>query len=873
MKEIMRSQKKKYSSGSSCNTNRGSSSIGGGSDGRTFTSIRKKGRLKGVTSITLLLPALLLVVFLLPGFTSCSQCSGGEETAASGGGVEKTEPAEETKADQEEETAAVEDETVFKSTEETLSKGLISYYAGEVYVTDGGGERPAEIGEEVGAGATVSTMESSTCEIQFGNAAVVRLQENTVLQIDSLLSKEGDRNIKLTDKQGSVLSKVEKLAKGEKFGIKTQSMVCGVRGTQFVVTEVPEKETVLAVKEGKVAVLPSSLDTEGFEEALEVDADTAEKVSAKVDELAPVITDNRQLVIPFNKVAEIETKAREIVQDLAQKMEEETAEPEEIEVPQEVQDKVRAIFKASDIEDDDVQADSAEFASLTTMKPLPLPETGEEGSFKRVSITVTPPEASIFINGSFSGKTKAEALFPPDTTVAVEAFLEGYQRERLEIPVRLDGESAFSMSLTPEDETEETGDTAEAAEEVVEPVDVTFILNPAGAALTVNGSTVPGGEISGGRYTGSFMPGETITVAASAEGYNTKSARVTVGETSGQRVNLTLTKTIAGEFPASSSAIVGTVEASGGTTGLVIMADRYGVVSGFTQGGNLQWSVPTSNSPNENSPPVVLNGKVYFSGANEFVIIRADSGDVLHQEILSAEKKHAFGRRVAGYGSSVVYPVNGGLLLLNGSDGSRTKSITFPGGSRMTPAVKGSKAYLVNQEGEFLEVDLGSGEVTKTVATSAVQPIATQVKFDGSRAYFVGRNGTVVCIDTGSGSVVWEKRLEASRSVVVTSDLEVGGNGVYVFANGRIYGLSAASGNQLFSPLGGASGPPTYHAGYIIFGTVNKGVEVRNARSSTLVSGKNIDDLVSTRPKLIEDKLYIGTQSGKIFTLNTKDWL
>ena len=191
----------------------------------------------------------------------------------------------------------------------------------------------------------------------------------------------------------------------------------------------------------------------------------------------------------------------------------------------------------------------------------------------------------------------------------------------------------------------------------------------------------------------------------------------------------------------------------------------------------------------------------------------------------------------------------------------------------MTPAVKWSKAYLVNQEGKFLEVDLGSGSVTKTVATSAVQPIATQVKFAGERAYFVGRNGTVVCINTGSGSVVWEKRLESSRNVVVTSDLEVGGNGVYVYANGRIYGLSAASGNQLFSPLGGASGPPVYHEGHIIFGTVNKRVEVRNARSSSLISGKNIDDLVSTRPKLIEDKLYIGTQSGKIFTLNTKDWL
>ena len=819
--------------------------------------------------MTLLLPAFLLGMILLFGYTSCSQCSG----AAAGEAAEKTETAEETKA-VEEQTPAAEDETVFKSTEETLSKGLISYYAGDVYVTVAGEERFAEIGEEVGAGAVVSTMESSTCEIQFGNAAVVRLQENTILQIDSLLSKEGDRNIKLTDKQGSVLSKVEKLAKGEKFSVKTQSMVCGVRGTQFVVTEVPEKETVLSVKEGKVAVLPSSLDTEGFEAALNVDAETAEKVSVKVDELAPVITDNRQLVIPFNKVAEIETKAQEIVKDLAQQMEEEeTKGAEEIEVPEEVQEKVRAIFRASDIEDDDAQADSTEFASLTAMKSLPLPEKGEEGSFKRVSITVSPPEASIFINGSFSGKNKAEALFSPDTTVVVEAFLEGYRRERLEIPVSLDGESAFTISLSPAgDEVGETDKTDEAAEEI-EPVDVSFALNPANARLTVNGSVIPSGDITGGRYTGSFMPGETITVAASAEGYNTRTVRVTVGDTSGKRVGLTLTKTIAGEFPASSSAIVGTVEASRGTTGLVIMADRYGVVSGFTQGGTLQWSVPTSNSPNENSPPVVLNGKVYFSGANEFVIIRADSGDVLHQEILSAEKKHAFGRRVTGYGNSVVYPVNGGLLIVNGTNGSQTKSITFPGGSRMTPAVKWSKAYLVNQEGKFLEVDLGSGSVTKTVATSAVQPIATQVKFAGERAYFVGRNGTVVCINTGSGSVVWEKRLESSRNVVVTSDLEVGGNGVYVYANGRIYGLSAASGNQLFSPLGGVSGPPVYHEGHIIFGTVNKRVEVRNARSSSLISGKDIDDLVSTRPKLIEDKLYIGTQSGKIFTLNTKDWL
>ena len=136
---------------------------------------------------------------------------------------------------------------------------------------------PAEIGDLVTRANSVKTGPDSSCEIQFASTAVIRLQENTEIEIRRVSLAPDASKVGLKMVAGSVLAKVQKLSKQDSFSVATQSAVCGVRGTEFSVSTGDGTETVLAVKEGAVAVLPPSMDVESLmEQVADKGSDAAE---------------------------------------------------------------------------------------------------------------------------------------------------------------------------------------------------------------------------------------------------------------------------------------------------------------------------------------------------------------------------------------------------------------------------------------------------------------------------------------------------------------------------------------------------------------------------------------------------------------------
>ncbi len=182
------------------------------------------------------------------------------------------------------------------------TQGLVIFLSGDVEVLNNDDWYPLYIGDFVEVGNTVKVYENSFCELQFGDIAVVKIQESTELVMDSVFFEPGQTNITLNIITGSLLCKVDKLFGNEQFNVKTNSSVCGVRGTEFLVKE-DQSGTVLAVREGKVAILPASVDVDNLLDKIQGEKISAENVDEiiniinKIEESAYIVNENEEVFI------------------------------------------------------------------------------------------------------------------------------------------------------------------------------------------------------------------------------------------------------------------------------------------------------------------------------------------------------------------------------------------------------------------------------------------------------------------------------------------------------------------------------------------------------------------------------------------------
>lgn len=96
-----------------------------------------------------------------------------------------------------------------------------------------GVDSQAAIGMALGAGYTVLTA-SSSVELQLvPNGSALRLAPRTSFRIDSLAGEQESRTNSFSLISGKIRTVAAKLGTGERYTLRTQSAVCGVRGTDF----------------------------------------------------------------------------------------------------------------------------------------------------------------------------------------------------------------------------------------------------------------------------------------------------------------------------------------------------------------------------------------------------------------------------------------------------------------------------------------------------------------------------------------------------------------------------------------------------------------------------------------------------------------
>ncbi len=220
----------------------------------------------------------------------------------------------------------------------TPAKAVATTVVGKVTVAYPGTDPVAlNAGDEVTAGAVITTDAASAATIQLSEVGIVRISENSRLQMKALIAANGATELSL--ESGSVFSRVIKKP-GMEYRVQAPTLVASVRGTEFMVVAEGIYGGVL-VREGTVAVATPADKTE-------------QPVTVK--KRAAVSAEGKVVVIPQHRFEELVLE-KHALQPYIENLE--TKKPEEI----------QKVFKKVEIEERKIDNAIAEL-KLTAREKL-----------------------------------------------------------------------------------------------------------------------------------------------------------------------------------------------------------------------------------------------------------------------------------------------------------------------------------------------------------------------------------------------------------------------------------------------------------------------------------------------------------------------
>ncbi len=420
-------------------------------------------------------------------------------------------------------------------TASAVDSALITFVSGDAWLIDDGEEVYADIGDTLLPGVVLS-VESGYVELQAGTIGTIRVQENSRLRMDQITLAPDGSSVDVRVLSGRVLNKVERLAGNDSFNVRTETAVMGVRGTEFGVNVDPVTGTRVAVRTGRVAVVPAAADPQLLRERAAAAGEGAEVVEAairRLEEQAPVIEAEQEISIDETDqeeaaaaVVEVERVIEEVVQEQAAGRQIDTAAIEQrlntateetiTRTRETTEQRRQVITEASRQELQEI--DEVRFIPVAAVQPVLVP----------VVLRVDPPEAQIALNGRVVARGRFSSVYQGGEQLEFEITREGYEPFRLSVTVEEQRGRNWDIQLArlPQQVPEATP----------EPVDITVNIAtlPTSAQLLIDGQVV-----GTGTYSQQFAPGTELTIRAELEGYDPVEQRLLV-EDGVQPVRLTL---------------------------------------------------------------------------------------------------------------------------------------------------------------------------------------------------------------------------------------------------------------------------------------------------------------------------------------------
>lgn len=738
-------------------------------------------------------------------------------------------------------------------------EGLVTFLSGETEVLRSGSWQVLGIGDLIRQDESIRVAEDSFCEIQFGDFAVLRIEEETFVSIDTIVGAGEMSNIALNLSSGSLLCKVKRIGSNDAFTVLSPSMALGVRGTEFFVSTSDGRDFKTAVREGRLQVFPSAMDQNTIA-TLPGDSKAKVLMVNYILMKSIILQPNEEVTLTENEAAAVASGNAVI-----EKLLDAEAEAPEAQWEAAVADlsEVQGLISAPvPISDESVQY----LKKIDDIHEVDL--TGEEGDLVKVAVTSVPSEAMVLVDGRKEGLTPYAGVYPADTKLEFALRKPGYFARNVPVSFEKGGDMILKVTLEKDEEYVPPGDeTEEAKAPAPGKVRVAVTITPASAVIRKEGKSV-----GTGKYADQFEPGERVTLRLSDPLYDEREVEIEVGEDADQEYSYSLKlRALVRTIPVTNTRIAALFSTATGlaatdTSGNLILLDRE---------GNRISSLQVGIVAERETRPVVAGGRIYLLGAERLVVVDVQQERVIFNVEVTASDRFAFGRRVAVLEGKGVFPADDSISIFSTESGEVLDEIQIAQGMEMSPLSGGDSLITVNRKGQILVLD-EDGEYEDIIPTAILADGNVFAAQRGEIIYFVDDRGGVVSLDRSSGTILWE-----SDAIALEADggapggdtpkhyyLEPGTNGLYVYDGERILLLSKAGGTLLFDSERGIATVPL--AVRDVLYTCNRKGELLVLDS---ITGKQRGALSFGSPgtvqPIMQDRfLLVGLENGSVAVVN-----
>ncbi|MBN2440742.1 MAG: PEGA domain-containing protein [Spirochaetales bacterium] len=380
---------------------------------------------------------------------------------------------------------------VLSEIEVTTTQIVIIDMEGDVSIKDGNDF--IDLGEDdiINESDVIKTGMDSFCELQFGETAVVRVQEDSIVAMNSILTEVGNTDITLGLSLGTILCKVEKLVENEKFEVETSGSVCGVRGTRFGI-EVKESEDIsLFVEEGACALVPLFIAPQTIADKLSGNPELARILNSEIDKNIVVVTAQQEVNVKKSTLVENEKKFEQVNKALTEISQKETITEEDTNIiknliktaskevlnrtskvdvvseshqselkhiekikKKEIKIKTKELNLEEEKKDINILDNKEEKAPLekeeTKVQEEKKENKKEEKVVQKISIHTDPMSAKVYINDEFAGNTPVTISDKKAGNYSIRIEKEGYKSIIKEIELTRGNDQFFNLIMEEE---------------------------------------------------------------------------------------------------------------------------------------------------------------------------------------------------------------------------------------------------------------------------------------------------------------------------------------------------------------------------------------------------------------------------------------
>ncbi len=687
-----------------------------------------------------------------------------------------------------------------------MNAAVVTSFYGDVYSKTGEDWEPVDYGTTLKKESFIKTGDASFCELQLGETAVIRLQENTEILMGSIMIQKSKRNVNVNLTIGQILCKVARTSGNDEFQVKTPSAVIGVRGTEFLVQWKTDEGSFVAVREGRVSVDPM---TSGLEKLSESISESDEELTEIINELVQTdieIGANQELVVSNEiikrmeaDVALIETELQQILLDRTPKNMKmlKKSISKVVLLKTELQDKTEAVSKKTE-------------KLLKHLDDLKMRSIRTEGD-----VSTEDENSSIDFAGENSG-------------IVIED----------DLPV------------------------------TKEKVNIKIKTSPPDSEIRIDGEVVS----KNGEYSKAAFSGEKMVIRIRKAGYMDWIKSITIPDKD-LVYDIVLNKNpVITRSKVADSKLIGNICTFGNRIAVV---STDGFISILNERGEILNNLSTGNKVNYNSSPVVAGRQIIFTGAVSAFSMDVYSGKPLYTIPGGAVPSNLIESKAVVILNRWLQVVGNKIIGRKFLETEPVFSIELEGSIKMLPQKIKDNNFLVVDKNSIIHIyDPEGNEIEKVLLTE--NPVFRNklltASVYGNFVYVSEKSGKIVCFEPFGRNKIWESSFPGELNI--SYDIISSINGLFVVSNGMVFFMTNnGTPKRFITQIRGVSSPLLYRLGKLYFGSRDGYLKIANASTGKIIKEIDIKDIdieemITTKPKIKGGKIYAGTNKGYILGIN-----